>query len=172
MSDDESTPEESARDDAVPLRLMLDADSERGSARLRVAGAFVALLAGVWLVLVETRWWLRLTGLTSVAFAVHWLLGYRKVRTVVLTAATHYLELTPDRFTLANGKNQRSIPLERVQSIELDHDRLVVVMRLRNGEELAIEPVYGRLSLRDLGETLQRATSRPVRTLDPGDARS
>ena len=58
--------------------------------------------------------------------------------------------------TTSPGAEQRAIPREHVARVELDDDRLVVVLRLTTGEELAIEPVYGGLGLRELGETLQR----------------
>jgi hypothetical protein len=153
-----------------PLRLTLDADAEHASARLRLGAAVIALFAGGWLawVAVGSSKWLGLVALASVAFALRWMLGYRKVKRATSAADAHYLEITSERLTVANGVEQRSIPRELIARIELDDDRLAVVLRLTSGEELTIEPIYGGLGLRDLGETLQRYLN-PLRTrLDPG----
>ena len=153
-----------------PLRLLLDVETEQASARLRLAAAVIALLAGAWLAWVAagSSAWLGVVALASVAFALRWMVGYRKVKRVASSAAAHYLEITSERVTLATGAEHRSIPRESVARIELDDDRLAVVMILVTGEELVIEPIYGGLGLRDLGETLQRYLD-PLRSpLDPG----
>jgi hypothetical protein len=144
---------------------MLDVQNEQQNAHLRIAAAVIAMLAGVWLAWVEHRWWLRLTALASVLFAVRWIIGYRKLRGVVFAAAEHYLEVTPERITIAQGSEQRTIGRDGVRAIELDDDRLVVVLRLHTGEEVVIEPVYGGLGSRDLGETLQRVLAPSAQTV-------
>jgi hypothetical protein len=149
---------------------MLDVESEQSSARLRLGAAAIALLAGAWLAWVAagSSAWLGVVALASVAFALRWVFGYRKVKRMTSRAAAHYLEITSERVTLATGVEHRSIPRESISRIELDDDRLVVVLRLTTGEELAIEPIYGGLGLRDLGETLQRYLD-PLRgRRDPG----
>jgi hypothetical protein len=135
---------------------MLDVELEQSNAQLRLVAAVLAAAAGIWLVWVEHSVWLRLTALASVAFAVHWTLGFRKTSRVTQAAARHFLEISTQRLTLASGASERTIAFERVQRIELDEDRLAVVLRMDSGEELAIEPMYGGLDLRGLGETLQR----------------
>lgn len=153
-----------------PLRLMLDVEAEQASARLRLAAAVIALLAGAWLAWVASgsSAWLGVVALASVAFALRWMVGYRKVKRMTSGTTAHYLEITSERVTVARGVEHRSIPRESVARIELDDDRLVVVLVLSTGEELAIEPIYGGLGLRDLGQTLQRYLD-PLRSpLDPG----
>jgi hypothetical protein len=142
-----------------PLRLMLDVEAEESNAHLRLAAAAFAVLGGAWLLWVqrtEPNWVLVLVALASVLFALRWLGSYRKLRQLAATAAAHYLEITAERVTLAEGPQQRSIACERIQAIELDEDRLAVVLRLHTGDTLVIEPVYGGLGLRELGETLHR----------------
>jgi hypothetical protein len=135
---------------------MLDVELEQSNAQLRLFAAVLAAGAGIWLIWVDRNLWLRLTALASVAFAVHWTLGFRKTSRVTQAAARHFLEIDNQRLTLASGASERSIAFERVQRIELDQDRLAVVVRMDSGEELAIEPMYGGLDLHELGETLQR----------------
>jgi hypothetical protein len=147
---------------AAPLRLPLDAASERAHATLRMAAAFIALGAGIWLVSVDGRFWLRLTALASVAFALRWLQLLRAARAALSDGAGQYLEIASDQVVLAAGASVRRVPRDSIRAVELDHDRLVVVLRLTSGEELPIEPRYGGLDLRELGETLQRALWEPA----------
>jgi hypothetical protein len=147
---------------ALPLRLTLDTASERAHASLRMAAAFIALAAGVWLAAVDGRFWLRATALASIVFALRWLQVLRAARAALTDGAGHYLEITDDQVVLADGAKQRTVPRADVRAVLLDDDRLVVVLRLASGEELPIEPRYGGLKLRELGETLQRALWAPT----------
>jgi hypothetical protein len=137
---------------------MLDIAHEQTDARLRLSAAIVAMLAAVWLAWVETSTWLRLFALVSLLIAARLIRSYRKVRQTAANSASHYLEITTERVTLHNGHGaeQRSIPFERVTRVELDEDRIAVVLRTADAEELSIEPVYGGLSLRELADTLHR----------------
>lgn len=142
-----------------PLRLMLDVEAEQRNAHLRLAAAALAVFGGAWLLWVqrsEPNWVLIVVALAGIAFALRWLASYRKLRHVAGTAAAHYLEITAEHVTLAEGSQQRSIPREHIQAVELDDDRLAVVLRLHTAETVVIEPVYGGLGLRELGETLHR----------------
>lgn len=145
-----------------PLRLKLDVALEQSNAQLRLAAAVVAGVAGIWLAWVEHTVWLRLTALVSAAFAARWIMKFRSTARLARSAPEgygHFLEITTQRVTLATGTGQRVVPLASVARIELDEDRLAVVLCLLDGEELAIEPVYGSLGLHDLGDTLQRYLS-------------
>jgi hypothetical protein len=140
---------------ALPLRLAFDGAGQRTQADLRIGAACIAVLAGIWLAWVEGRWWLRLTALASVLFGMRWLSVVRAARAARSDDAD-YLEITSDELVLATGAEIRRQPLDGIRAVELDHDRLTVMLRLASGEELAIEPNYGGLGLRELGETIQR----------------
>jgi hypothetical protein len=88
-------------------------------------------------------------------FAVRFVAGYRKARRLDPNDA-HYLEITPEHLILAQGAHRRTVPFAQLDRIELDEDRLAVVLCLGTGEALTVEPVYGGLGLLELGETLQR----------------
>jgi hypothetical protein len=135
---------------------MLDIAHQQTDARMRLSAAVIAAGAGLWLAWVETSTWLRVAALVSLLFAVRFIANYRKVRRLAANTAAHYLEITTERVTLAEGAVQRSIPFERVTRIELDEDKIAVVLRAADAEELSVEPVYGGLSLRELADTLQR----------------
>jgi hypothetical protein len=145
-----------------PVRLMLDTPGERTLARIRVAAAVLALIGGVWLAWVEVGTWLRLTALASVAFALRWLSLQSGARATLADPQAHYLEISTDQLVIAAGAEKRTIMRDNVQAVELDDDRLVVVLRLRGGEELAIEPRYGDLTLRELGQLLHRGLCAPT----------
>jgi hypothetical protein len=135
---------------------MLDIAHEQTDARLRLSAAVVAAGAAAWLAWVETSVWLRVTALVSLLFAARFIASYRKVKRVSKTASSHYLEITTERVTLAHGAEQQSIPFERVTRIELDEDKIAVVLRAGDAEELSVEPLYGGLGLRELADTLHR----------------
>ncbi|HET8936429.1 MAG TPA: hypothetical protein VFN67_23455 [Polyangiales bacterium] len=139
-----------------PLRLMLDIAHEQTNARVRLSAAVVAAGAALWLAWVDTSVWLRVLALVSLLFAARFVASYRKVKRTATDTAAHYLEITTERVTLAEGAGQRSIPFERVTRIELDEDKIAVVLRTGDAEELSVEPVYGGLGLRELADTLQR----------------
>jgi len=139
-----------------PIKLSLDVDAQQVDAQLRTGAVVVAAMAGLWLFCVGDSLWLRGTALVSLGFATRWLAVVRRSARAAEQNALHFLEITPQRITLAHGVHQRSVPLPRVQHIELDEDRFTVVMRMKDGSELAIDPVYGGLGLRELGEMLQR----------------
>jgi hypothetical protein len=135
---------------------MLDIAHEQTDARVRLSAAVVATGAAVWLAWVDTSVWLRVLALVSLLFAARFIASYRKVKRTAADTAAHYLEITTERVTLAEGAGQRSIPFERVTRIELDEDKIAVVLRADEAEELSVEPVYGGLGLRELADTLQR----------------
>lgn len=139
-----------------PLRLTLDRDEIQVTARVRLVAAVLTAAAAIWLAWVERDIWFRLLAVAGGLFAARWLVVYRNSARKLSAADAHYLEITTDRLTLADGTHQRSIPIERIERIELDEDRLVAVVRLGSGEELPIEPVYGGLGVRELAETLER----------------
>jgi hypothetical protein len=140
----------------APLRLMLDIAHEQTDARVRLTAAGVAAGAGVWLAWVETSVWLRVTALVSLLFAARFVASYRKVRRTLTNTSAHYLEITTERVTLARAHELQSVPFERVTRIELDEDKIAVVLRAGDAEALSVEPVYGGLGLRELADTLHR----------------
>jgi hypothetical protein len=137
---------------------MLDIEHEQTDARVRLSAAVVAGVAGLWLAWVETSVWPRIAALVSWLFAARFIASYRKARRLAQDTSAHYLEITTERVTLAQGDRaeQRSIPFERVTRIELDEDKIAVVLRAGDAEELSVEPVYGGLGLRELADTLHR----------------
>lgn len=146
-----------------PLRLTLDREEIQVPARVRLVAAVLTAAAAIWLAWVERAIGFRLLALAGGLFAARWLLVYRRSARTVSSPDAHYLEITMERVTLASGDQHVGVALERVERIELDEDRLVVVLRLGGGEELPIEPVYGGLGLRDLAETLERYLSARTR---------
>jgi hypothetical protein len=142
---------------AEPLRLTLDLDAERAQARLRFGAALIALAGATWLSLVDGRIWPRIAAVLSALLAVRMVQGYRAAQGALANAAGHYLEITADQLVIAAGDTQQRIARDELAAIELDHDRLVVVLRCHDGSEIAIEPRYGGLTFEALGQTLQAA---------------
>ncbi len=142
---------------AAPERLLVDVDSEQQAARLRLVAAGLALASGVWLVWVAQPLWLRGVGVVACAFAALW--ARRNVKQAAAHAAQPeaYLELGEDHLALVDGPSTRSLPLASIAAVELDDDRLVVVLRLHGGEPWLLEPRYRGIGLRELAQRVHRA---------------
>jgi hypothetical protein len=141
-------------------RLWVDMDGERQAAALRLLAAVLALGSGLWLMAVADELWLRGVGLTSCGFAVLWARRHWKQRKSQLPGQAHYLEIGEHHLALAEGADARSLPLSCIQAVEIDDDRLLVVLRLHDGEPWLIEPRYRGVGLRDLAERLYAAVER------------
>jgi hypothetical protein len=137
-------------------RLVADSAMQRQAAWFRILAGQVAAAGGLWLCFVTSSWLLRITGAISILFAMLWM---RAQLRVLRSAREHvdYLELGPHHLALVEGGVARSIVLTSIRSVELDHDRLVVVLQLDDGTTLSLEPRYPGVGLRELGERVLQA---------------
>jgi hypothetical protein len=144
-------------------RFVVDVSAERQAANLRLLAAAIALLGGLWLAGVAQALWLRGVGVTGCVFAVLWARRHLKQRRgqveALATDAHDYLELGEHHLAVREGAQARSLPLSSIAAVEIDDDRLVVVLRLHAGEPWLIEPRYQGLGLRELAERLHQAVA-------------
>ena len=124
---------------------------------MRLVAAALAALSGLWLLIVSDGWLLRATALASVVFAGLWT---RAVRRVAARGRSDpdWLELGQDHLAFHRSGTARSIALCDVRRVEIDEDRLVVVVCLADGERLTLEPRYLGLTLHDLARVVHEAS--------------
>ncbi len=154
-----SRPASAAPSDVSPVvqRWAADVATERQIARVRLLAAAAAFFSGVWLLYVADAFILRALALAGCAFGGLWARQVLRKRTQSELPALHYLELGADYLAIAEGSAPRTIPLSGVRSVEIDEDRLVVVLRLDGAEPWLLEPRYRGMTLRELAEHVHRA---------------
>lgn len=138
-------------------RLALDVREVRDRTRLRVLASLPALLGGAWLAWVGDGWLLRTLAAAGLVFATIWLVLARRSGAQLAHAEEHYLDIGTDALQVRAGSQARTLAWSDVEAVEIDEDRLVVLLRVRGVRPLAVEPMYGGLTLAELAATLQRA---------------
>ncbi|MCA9611166.1 MAG: hypothetical protein H6721_16290 [Sandaracinus sp.] len=137
-------------------RVELDVSAERAVGRLRLVGAVVALSMGTVLAV---------GGAGSVGWALilmSWLVGLAWVGSFVASrrkasrADAFFLELGPDRLVAALGKEPQRVAWRDVRGVDVDEDRLEVVV-LHTGGELRLPSVWRGLGPHELAERLRTA---------------
>ncbi|HBQ14529.1 MAG TPA: hypothetical protein DEF51_26515 [Myxococcales bacterium] len=145
-------------------RLPLDVPGELSVARLRLIGAIVCAIAVVLLALGDPPLLAWVCVLGGAAASLGWTVMYARTRKKTKRADDHFVALAREGVTLAgergageSGAGERSVPWTRVETIEVDEERLVVRVAIEDEDDLVIEPQYGGLGAYDLAEALERA---------------
>jgi hypothetical protein len=141
-------------------RLALDLRGQHAESALRWAAAVVAFAAGAWLIAVSRNYWQSAFAIASLGFAALFVVRARRQRARAQDASRHFLDIGEQHLALAEGDQARSLAWADVETVEIDDDRLVVVLRLRDRAPWIIEPYYGGLALRPLAERLHTALER------------
>lgn len=130
-------------------------EHQGGEATLKLAFGILALLSALWLLAVDSRPVPRITAGLGALFGVLWVSRYLRRRTTrtkdCLVLNAHGLHLR------CNGQNAVDVPWDTVERVELDEDALVVCVIRRDGPEVRLDPGFGGLPLRALGETIHGA---------------
>jgi hypothetical protein len=136
------------------VRFELDTSAVRAVGRLRLAAAIVVLIGSIWIVAMGPG----LLGWTMVAVAwlsaTFWIVAFRRSRREAAGPARHYLDLGDDGLRLAEGGEPRFVPWSEVTRVDVDEERLMVVVERQGAEPLRIEPVYRGAGVHDLAEAL------------------
>lgn len=144
--------------------LPLDRTTERSVAALRLVAAVVVAGAAIWLALLRPSGaaWICIGGAFVASLA--WLGMAAAARRRVQRAEDHRLVIGEDGLTLVEGARVRRSAWEEIEAIEVDEDRLVVVVRLRGEEEpIVVEPRYGGLGVFDLDRAIRAAREQAAR---------
>lgn len=160
-----------ADDDFGPVlrRLDLDVRGERQVALLRLVAAIVVALGALWIAAIGPGLAGWVIVLLAAIAAFFWAKASRASRRRVANPAGSYLAIAEMGLHIGKDGTVCRVPRAEVTGIELDEDRLVVVVRRRDGTSVIVEPIYGGIGAYDLHETLDRwhrqgdASGLPVR---------
>jgi len=140
------------------LEVLEDApEAERPVGRLRLLAAVVCVIASAWVVAASRAAPLSFVVVFAVfAAAYFWWKRFAAVERGVTSGKTRRLTLAADGLSFDEGEEHTVVRWSEVERIELDHDRIQVVVVHRAGA-LALEPPLGGLGIEGLGERVQRA---------------
>jgi len=144
----------------------LDRRGERAVYGLRLGAAALTFLGSLWLALLgpSTLGWV-VVGLGILA-TVGWVVSFERARRRDHDRHRYYLDLAGDRLTLAEGAELHTIPWNRIVEVNVDEDRLAVVVTQDGGAPLRIEPRYGALGIYELAERLRLARGLATNPVD------
>jgi hypothetical protein len=142
-----------------PLRRRFDVapGDQRTLALVRGGAALLAALGSVALLLADVPLPVFMAALLGLLMALVWLGQARRALRVSRTAGAHYLGVYRDGFVLAEGERVTRVPFGRVDGLDIDEERLDIVVKLSTGETLRLEPRYPGVAIHDLVRSLQEA---------------
>lgn len=110
-----------------------------------------ALLAGL-----ARTWWSYLVAAVSLVAVRFWAMRVATASHEQTVLADRALELDDDGLSLprASGETTR-VAWRDLARVEIDHDRLVVVLRKKDETEIEIEPCFGGLGLEALAARIE-----------------
>lgn len=135
-------------------RLPKDGDGERGVGRLRLVAAASASIAALYVVVLTDFAWPSMALALGVTLAVRfWARSWARTEREAVQGGAPPLVLGDDALELG----ARRVRWADIVRVELDDDLLRVRVVPRDGAVLELEPPYGGLGLRALGEAVEAA---------------
>jgi len=137
----------------ITRRFELDVDNERATARLRlVAALFVFVGAGL-VVVTMTHWFRWVLLVLALAATVGWTVSVARSRRKIREPEGSRLAF--DEAGIHLPKASEPIPWSTIKSIHVDEEHLTVLIELRYGDPVKVEPQYRGLSVYDLADALR-----------------
>ena len=123
--------------------------------RFRLLGALACTASGVWIAFLgpELLGWT--VAVLAWAISFFWMAAYLGSRRSVRREASQGLILDAEEVRWSHRGAPHSVNWADVESLEVDEDRLVLVVRTTDGTSKSIEPLYRGLSLYDMANRLQ-----------------
>ncbi len=141
-------------------RLVLDVHGLRSERALRIVAALVSFGSSAWLFAVGRSLVQHAFAAAALFFGVVFLVRARKQKNLTRDASQHYLDIGEPDLALTEGEHARREAWSEVEAVEVDEDRLVVVLRLRQRAPWILEPRYGGLPPQQLAERLHASLTR------------
>lgn len=153
---------------ALLARFEVDPHDERVVARVRAVAGLVTATASVLVLLGDLPVPVFLVGVlglfVSVVWlrkAVVWLRNARRTAHRAPQANLHFLEVYEDGLLLSEGEHRVAVLWTQVEQVEVDEERLDVVVTRRDAPPLRIEPRYAGVEIHQLVRTLRNAWRGP-----------
>ncbi len=151
-----------------PLALMqvnvleLDSQAERSVSRLRLLAAALVGSSSLAILFGSPSTFGVVVGLLGLGASVGWVVAFRRSGKRVSEGDRYFLRLDDWGLRLARGGEPRELAWSEVLELQVDEERLVVVLQLRDGRTLDIPPIfrgYGLYEIEDLLKARLRAAS-------------
>ena len=139
---------------AALRRFELDSRAERQLAGARQLASAGVAVGAVWLAAVGTHMVHHLLAAAGGLATLGWWVVARRIRRRVASGARHYLALHDDVLEVAQGERTLVLPWDQVRSVEVDEERLVVVLERCSGSPLTVEPLYRGVGLYELRDAI------------------
>lgn len=136
-------------------RFTMDVAAERAIAGLRLVGAATIVGASGWIAV--TRPGLVVAGVAAfgLLIAVFWVVSWKRADKRLRDSQRWFLELGDDELVLSEGERVVRAPWPSVRSVEVDEERLVIVVTRAGGEPVVIEPRYRGVSIEALASAVR-----------------
>lgn len=141
-------------DSDAPFRTLRAGRADRDEAQLRVVAAVVCSLGAGLYALSRPGPFAIVVSVTVIAAGVAW--AKRANRTAARASVETLLVLAPSGLTLAPASE---VGWSSLTGVEVDEDRLVVLIHRSEGDAIVLEPVYDGLSVYDLAGLVERCRS-------------
>lgn len=155
-----SSADRAALSEARAERLAYDrADAD--VARVRAVAMGVVVVGAALLAALAQAWWAYAVGLGSLVAVRFWARQVSASGGRAAALAGRALVLTDDGIEVPSLEGEaHRVPWSELERVEIDHDRLLVVLRTRGGE-LEVEPFFGGLGLDELARRIEARRPRP-----------
>lgn len=141
-------------DEASPFRTLRAGRADLDEARLRIAAAVVSSLGAGLYALAQPGPFAVVVSITVIAAGIAW--ARRANKAAARATLETLLDLAPTGFTLARAGE---VAWSTVTGVEVDEDRLVVLVHRTSGDPVVVEPVYDGISVYDLAALFERCRS-------------
>jgi hypothetical protein len=138
-------------------RFEVNARAERALARLRTTTAIVTLLAALGVLLSNVPVTAFIMAIVAALVSVFWLRQARAARKRAAEAPQYFLEVYAKGVRVGEGSQRVWLPWSEVCDIEVDEERLDIVLKKHEGAPLRVEPRYPGIAIHDLMDTLRNA---------------
>ncbi len=142
---------------ALIQRFEVDAATELSLARLRFVAAGLASLGAVAMLLSSLPFVIMLVAVLSLLVSLGWMAKARSTEKRARSPQDHFLAVHAAGLDLADGPSRTWVMWASVTQIDVDEERLDIVVERADGEPLRLEPRYPGVEIHDLMHTLRNA---------------
>jgi len=141
----------------VVARFEESASDLRALSRVRTVAALLALLGACAMLLGKLPLPLFLVAVLAILLSAAWLAQARRVRKRAALPAPAALVVYAEGMLLAESERETFVPFREVARIEVDEERLDIVLTRHDGSLLRVEPRYAGVDIHELVRTLDEA---------------
>jgi hypothetical protein len=142
---------------ALLERFEVDPASERAVSRLRLTAAVLAGLGAIAMLLSTLPFTMLLIAILALLVSAGWIAKSRTIEQRARTPEQHYLALHARGLMLCEGGSLSWVPWECVTHIEVDEERLDIVLERSTEPPLRLEPRYPGVEIYTLMNRLRNA---------------